>query len=149
MLSSRILSWGRAPDKSKPDPPAAPIASRSTTSCCALKRNSAKLRSSPDERPSINNARQKETATVDHSRWLGLFTGHGRQRDRRRSKTNVRFAAARLSKHTGSYLRPLRRIARWTNGQQRSGPLEHRRGPGDLHGRHANRSDDFLRRVLQ
>ena len=37
--SSPIWRWPRAPDRSRPDRPAAPIASRNTTSSCASKRN--------------------------------------------------------------------------------------------------------------
>ena len=51
--------------------------------------------------------------------------------------------------YAGPHLRALRRPARRPDGQQRSGPSEHRRGPRRPHGRHPHRPHDRLRRVLQ
>ena len=78
----------------------------------------------------------------------GYSPGGRGERDRGGAQTELRSPAARVSQYVGSNLRTLGRLARRPDGQQRGGAPEHRRGPRDLYGCDAHRSDDLLRRIF-
>ena len=64
-------------------------------------------------------------------------------------KPNYDKLLRRVSQHAHPHQRPLRRPAHRTDGQQRSRPPEHRRGPRGVHGHHQDRPDDRERRVRE
>jgi enolase len=63
MPSPRISLWRPPPGRSRPDRPAVPAASRSTTSCCESKRKSARRRSTPVARRSAGSRSKGELCT--------------------------------------------------------------------------------------
>src|SRR4051812_4718137 len=89
-----LLPAARA--RSRPAQPAAPIASRNTTSCCALKRSYAPAQNFLAARQSLESAvvhsrwhkttdahtHASKTSPPDYPRWLGTQSNVGRQRDR-------------------------------------------------------------------
>src|ERR1700685_2685684 len=80
-----------------------------------------------------------ETHRIDGIGWLGLRRGDKRQRHRPGAQAQLRRIAEQISEHAHSYLRTIRRAARRPDGQQRSGPPEHRRGAYRAHGHHPHR----------
>ena len=83
----------------------------------------------------------------DHPRRMGLSRRNRQQRHRAGAQAHLRQAAARVSQHADPRLGPLCRPARRADGQQRSGPPEHRRRPHCADGHYAHRRADRVRRV--
>ena len=82
-----------------------------------------------------------------HPRRMGLSRRNRQQRHCAGAQAHLRQAAARVSQHADPRLGTFCRPARRADGQQRSGPPEHRRRAHCADGHHAHRRADRFGRV--
>src|SRR5215471_7296926 len=90
---------------------------------------------------------ETETDCADGARRLGLLGRNKRQRDLFGAQAELRPAAEGISEHADSHVGPGCGTARGADGQFRSGPSEHRRGPHRANGHHARGPTDYERRI--
>ena len=131
--SSPIWRWRPARVRSRPARLAAPTASRSTTSCCASKKNWARREVSRREQKGVRSAVTEWRMTPN--RWFSPFSMAGVIAPAPKAMPS-RWRASRLTTGCCANIRirwfippGLCRPAGWADGQQRSRASEHRRGP--------------------
>src|SRR5437773_9611519 len=79
-----------------------------------------------------------ETNCADGAGWMGIPRGDQGKRHRSGAETGGRRTDQEVSIYFDSYLWAICRLARRTNGQQRSGAHEHGRGEARAHGHYSN-----------
>jgi enolase len=92
-------------------------------------------------------AKYNQLLRIEEELGSGAVLSRPRKPQLRRLKAHLRQAAARVSQHADPGQRPLCGPARRADGQQRSRPPEHRRGPHCADGHYAHRRADRLGRV--